>query len=46
MAVSLLEVLESAGYDLSTKEDALWLVCQQNEFADLLEQANELLEDL
>lgn len=42
-----MEVLESAGYAvLTNREDALWLVCQQNEFADLLEQANDLLEEL
>jgi hypothetical protein len=44
MSVSLLEVIEHGGYDLSTKESALWLVCQKAQFEELIENAEELLE--
>lgn len=44
MSVSLLEVLESAGYDISTKEDARWLLSKQSEFEELIEQAQEVVE--
>lgn len=45
MSVSLLEVVEAGGFDLSTLEDAEWLVSKQNEFEELLEAAQELLEE-
>ena len=45
MSVSILEVIEAAGYDLNTKQDALWLLSKVNEFDDLVEQAEELLEE-
>lgn len=45
MSVSLLEVIEHGGYDLSLKEDADWLVRKQAEFQELVEQAQELLEE-
>lgn len=45
MSVSLLEVIEAGGYDLSTKEDAEWLVCQQSQFEELLEKAQELIDE-
>lgn len=44
MSVSLQEVIEAAGYDLSTEEDAIWLLSKQNEFNELVEQAEELVE--
>ena len=44
MSVSLLEVIEAGGYDLSTREDALWLTSKRNEFDELIEAAEELLE--
>ena len=44
MSVSLLEVIEAGGYDLSTKEDAEWLLSKQTEFEELVEQAEELIE--
>lgn len=44
MSVSLLEVIEHAGYDLNTYEDAMWLLSKQSEFAELVEQADDLLE--
>lgn len=45
MSVSLLEVIEAGGYDLSTREDALWLTSKVLEFAELLEQAQDLLDN-
>ena len=43
MSVSLLEVLENAGYDVKNNiEDARWLMSQYDEFNDLYEQAEEL----
>jgi hypothetical protein len=42
---TLLEVIEAAGYDLTTKEDAYWLLSKRSEFEELVEQAEELLED-
>jgi hypothetical protein len=45
MSVSLLEVIEAGGYDLSTKEDAIWLLSKRNEFEELIEAAEELLEE-
>lgn len=46
MSVSLLEVIENAGYDLNTVEDANWLLSKRNEFDELVEKAEELVEDL
>ena len=45
MSVSLLEVIEHGGYDLSTVEDAQWLLSKQSEFEDLIEQAENLIEE-
>ena len=46
MGVSLLEALEGAGFSpLSTTEDAEWLLSTQNEYEELIEQAEELLEE-
>lgn len=45
MSVSLLEVIEAGGYDLSTVEDANWLLSKQNEFEELIEQAENLIEE-
>ena len=44
MSVSLLEVIEHGGYDLTTKEDSIWLLSKRNEFEELIEQAEELTE--
>lgn len=43
MSVSLQEVIEAGGYDLTTKEDANWLLSKRNEFDQLIESAEELL---
>ena len=45
MSVSLAEVIEAGGYDLSTVEDAQWLVSRQNEFEELIEAAENLIEE-
>lgn len=44
MSVSLLEVIEAGGYDLNTQSDAIWLISKQKEFGELVEKAEELLE--
>ena len=43
MSVSLLEVLENAGYDIKNNvEDAQWLLGQTDEWEELIEKAEEL----
>lgn len=44
MSVSLLEVIEHGGYDLTTKEDSIWLLSKQSEFEELVEKAQDLIE--
>lgn len=44
MSVSLLEVVEAAGYNLATKEDAIWLLSKRSEFEELVEQAQDLVD--
>lgn len=46
MSVSLLEVIEAGGYDLNTVEDATWLLSKQNEFDELVEQAEAFLDKI
>lgn len=46
MSVSLREVIEAGGYDLTTLDDARWLVGKQSEFNDLVEEAEETIEKL
>lgn len=46
MSVSLKEVIESGGYDLTTLEDARWLLAQQSQFEELVEEAEETVEKL
>lgn len=38
MSVSLLEVIEAGGYDLTTVEDANWLLSKQSEFEELIDR--------
>jgi hypothetical protein len=45
MSVSLLEVIEAGGYNLSLVEDAQWLLSKQSEFDELVEQAEELVDN-
>jgi hypothetical protein len=45
MSVSLLDVLENAGYDIRNNvNDANWLLSQKDEFDELCEEAEELNE--
>lgn len=46
MSVSLEEVINAGGYDLSTVEDARWLVSKQHEFENLIEEAEALIEEV
>ena len=46
MSVSIREVIESGGYDLSTIDDARWVVAQQSAFEELVEEAEETIERL
>lgn len=43
MSVSLQEVIEAAGYDLTTLEDSYWLLSKQKEFEYLVEDAERLV---
>lgn len=46
MSVSLLEVLENAGFDIKNNiEDARWLMSQSDEWEELYEQAENLDDD-
>ena len=45
MSVSIREVIESGGYDLSTVEDARWLTAQVSQFEELVIQAEDLIEE-
>lgn len=45
MAVSILEVVEAAGYDLNTVEDAIWFTSKRNEIDELMEKAEELINE-
>ncbi len=44
MSVSLLEVIEAGGYDITTVEDARWLVSKQSEFEQLVDEAEAVIE--
>ena len=44
MSVSLLEVLDSAGYNIDEQDGAEWLLSIQNEFDELLERAEATLD--
>ena len=46
MSVSLQEVIESGGYDITTLDDARWLVSKQSEFTRLVEEAELTIEEL
>ena len=45
MSVSLLEVIEHGGYDLEIVEDANWLLSKQSEFEELIEKAQQTVEE-
>lgn len=44
MSVSILEVIEAGGYDLSTEDDAKWLLAQVNQFEELVVKAKDMLD--
>lgn len=44
MSVSIREVIESGGYDLTTVDDARWLLAQQSTFDELVEAAELTIE--
>lgn len=43
MSVSILQVIDAGGYDLSTEEDARWLLGQCNQWEELVDAAEELI---
>lgn len=45
MSMTIQQVIEAGGYDLSTAEDANWLLAQQNQWEELIEAAEELIEE-
>ena len=46
MSVSLKEVIEFAGYDLTSEGDCNWLLSKRNEFEILLEAAENTIYDI
>lgn len=46
MSVSLREVIEAGGYDLGTESDAQWLLSKEAEFDNLINEAEDLIEEL
>lgn len=44
MSVSLREVIEAAGYDLTTVEDTKWLLSKVSEFEELITEAEDAIE--
>ena len=44
MGVSIREVIEAGGYDLTEVEDARWLLSKQSEFEHLIEEAKTVIE--
>ena len=42
--ITLLEVIEAGGYDITQRDDANWLLSKQREFGKLIEQAEEVVE--
>ena len=45
MTMSLSQVLVEAGYDVTTKEDAIWLKSKEAEFERLIEQVEEVIDE-
>jgi len=44
MSTTLREVIEAGGYNLATLDDANWLLGVEDEFNELIEQAEELVD--
>jgi len=45
MSATLRTVIESGGFDLNTLEDAYWLVSKQKEFEELIDTAQEMIDE-
>ena len=45
MSMTIQQVIEAGGYDLSTRDDALWLISQVNQFEELITAAEDLIEE-
>ena len=45
MSVSLAEVIQSGGYDLSKPDDCRWLLSRKFEFEELVEFAENVIEE-
>jgi len=45
MSVSLQEVIEAGGYDLTTYDDANWLLSVRNEFEELVNEAERVVDE-
>ena len=46
MGVSILEVIEANGYDLTTREGCQWLLGQVNQLEELVTKAEDRIEEL
>ena len=46
MSTSIAEVIAAGGYDLTTEQDARWLVSQVNQFEELVTKAEDLIEKI
>lgn len=44
MGVSLLEVINAAGYDLTTLDDARWFLSKVTEFEEIVQEVEDLIE--
>lgn len=45
MSVSLEEVIAAGGYDITTEEDARWLLSRRSEWEELTEKAEETISE-
>lgn len=45
MSVSILEVIEAGGYDLSLYDDNVWLLAQVKQFEELVEKAQTMIDE-
>ena len=42
MGVTILQLIEEGGFDLSTPEDANWLLAQRKQFEELVDKAEAI----
>lgn len=45
MSTSIEVVVEHGGFDISTYEDANWLLAQRNEWDEMIERAQQVVDD-